>query len=889
MRVRTKVSLALLAAIALASAATFVGRGRRHEQAPAAAAAVGATGRARLASSTLPPLSPIVDAAHADPLGTLRLEGQVIDAEQQPVGGATVVLSTVPPRSVRSEADGSFVFTGLAPRTLALSASVDERVAGPAVVALTERTEPVILRVQGATTVEVLAFDVLTQRAIAGATVEVREPLPMQATTGVRGVARLRGVGAGPHQVVVTAPGYAPSFPTLVSNGRPGTVQSLVVTMHPGGAVSGRVVDAEGHPVAGATVTGESAARGEPLVDARAAPVTDAEGRWRIAAVAAGTVRFAARDGHHAPGSSALLSVDGKAARDDVEIVMSRGGRIAGHVVGRDGKPVAGASVRAALGGGKPEALAEVRCDSDGAFAVTGLPLRTVELLAVGAEATSRAQSFDLSARDEEPAARLVLDVDATIAGMVVAADGTPVPEAQVSALPDERGGDQALRDPPMTVSDGGGRFTLRGLPDGAYRVRASFASAGASARASAVEHAHSGDREVRVVLASDGAIVGEVAFADESAPDFFQVRLDSALPVPFRATRSFRMPCPAGHHVLSIQGPGFRERVVPSVEVHVGQDENVGLLRLDRGRTLRGRVITSAGSGVGGARVTSAALLIGDGSSLGAATGAAGIGRIETTSNADGSFVLSGLGDQALAVVAEHASLGRSTPTPVGADHDPPAVTLVLLPLGSLEGAVTRGGKPLENAVVAASSRAQGQARFFVRSGPDGHYRFDRLSPDDYTIAAGDSDNQLDQRITTRFVHVGEGAAHLDVDLPSGVASCRVRLTAPPREVVNAQVYLASGTLSARAAGDIEQSLLQRPDGTVNIGHILHNGSVTFDQLASGAYTLCTVALRGDLSDPVVAQRIREGASSLPVTCQALQLAASPTPLDVVVPVQPL
>src|SRR6185312_1497774 len=325
MRVRTKVSLALLAAIALASAATFVGRGRRHEQAPAAAAAVGATGRARLASSTLPPLSPIVDAAHADPLGTLRLEGQVIDAEQQPVGGATVVLSTVPPRSVRSEADGSFVFTGLAPRTLALSASVDERVAGPAVVALTERTEPVILRVQGATTVEVLAFDVLTQRAIAGATVEVREPLPMQATTGVRGVARLRGVGAGPHQVVVTAPGYAPSFPTLVSNGRPGTVQSLVVTMHPGGAVSGRVVDAEGHPVAGATVTGESAARGEPLVDARAAPVTDAEGRWRIAAVAAGTVRFAARDGHHAPGSSALLSVDGKAARDDVEIVMSRG------------------------------------------------------------------------------------------------------------------------------------------------------------------------------------------------------------------------------------------------------------------------------------------------------------------------------------------------------------------------------------------------------------------------------------------------------------------------------------------------------------------------------------------------------------------------------------
>ena len=426
-------------------------------------------------------------------------------------------------------------------------------------------------------------------------------------------------------------------------------------------------------------------------------------------------------------------------------------------------------------------------------------------------------------------------------------------------------------------------------MPDGVYRLRASFASAGASARATAVVRARTGEREVRVVLATDGAIVGEVTFADNSAPDFFQVRLDGQLPVPFRATRSFRMPCPAGHHVLAIQGPGFRERVVSGVEVNVGEDDNVGVLRLDRGRTLRGRVITSAGSGVGGARVTSAALLIGDGSSLGAATGAPGIARIETTTNADGSFVLSGLGDQALSVVAEHATLGRSTPSPVGADHDPPALTLVLLPLGSLEGVVSRGGKPIENAIVAATSRAQGQARFFVRSGPDGHYRFDRLSPDDYTIAAGESDNQLDQRISTRFVHVGEGAASLDIDLPSGTASCRVRLTAPGREVVNAQVYLASGTLIARAAGDIEQSLLQRPDGTVNIGHIVHNGSVTFDQLASGAYTLCTVALHGDLSDPVVAQRIRDGAASLPVTCQALQLTPSPTPVDVVVPVQAL
>src|SRR5579863_9528484 len=41
-----------------------------------------------------------------DPRGTLRLEGQVVDADEHPVGGATVVLSSNPPRSAATQADG---------------------------------------------------------------------------------------------------------------------------------------------------------------------------------------------------------------------------------------------------------------------------------------------------------------------------------------------------------------------------------------------------------------------------------------------------------------------------------------------------------------------------------------------------------------------------------------------------------------------------------------------------------------------------------------------------------------------------------------------------------------------------------------------------------------
>src|SRR5438445_9996263 len=43
-----------------------------------------------------------------DPEGPLRLEGQVVDADGRGVGGAEVWLGSVPPRTAKTEGDGSF-------------------------------------------------------------------------------------------------------------------------------------------------------------------------------------------------------------------------------------------------------------------------------------------------------------------------------------------------------------------------------------------------------------------------------------------------------------------------------------------------------------------------------------------------------------------------------------------------------------------------------------------------------------------------------------------------------------------------------------------------------------------------------------------------------------
>src|SRR5690606_28396820 len=55
--------------------------------------------------------------ASADPLGTLRIEGQVIDASDQPVGGARVTIDAVPPRTAVTEVDGTFELVDLLPRS----------------------------------------------------------------------------------------------------------------------------------------------------------------------------------------------------------------------------------------------------------------------------------------------------------------------------------------------------------------------------------------------------------------------------------------------------------------------------------------------------------------------------------------------------------------------------------------------------------------------------------------------------------------------------------------------------------------------------------------------------------------------------------------------------
>src|SRR5262249_41453941 len=127
--------------------------------------------------------------------------------------------------------------------------------------------------------------------------------------------------------------------------------------------------------------------------------VTDAGGRWSFDALPAGTLRFAASDDHHAPGTSEPVPPDGKTGRDGGIIHLRARGHVAGQAARPDGMPVASATIRV---GARGEGARTAYSDEHGNFDIAGLPHQPITLVAAGESASSEPVPLDLSAKPEQ-------------------------------------------------------------------------------------------------------------------------------------------------------------------------------------------------------------------------------------------------------------------------------------------------------------------------------------------------------------------------------------------------------------------------------------------------------------------------------------------------------
>lgn len=890
-----RAGLTLIAVVVMGVAGWLVSR----SPAPAVSAPPTPSQSAPLGQApVIPTPAPAFERDEQEPEGTLRLSGEVLDPGQVPVAGAEVTLDTHPQRRVRTGPDGHFVFERLLPRRYVLAARLRDAVAGPLEIRVTPTLEPLVLVLHSAAAIEAWVVDAVGHRPIEGARVEVESSPEIGAVTDGEGKARLLGVWAGRQVVRATAPGYAPARAAVVQGGT-GAVASATLVLRAGAPVSGRARDAAGAPVPGVHVRaiatsalGGGTSHDPGAVLAGAEAVTDAEGRWSLAAVPQGAFRFSAVHPRFAQALSPTLILDGQTPREGVDFTLQPGAVLRGQVVDRHQAPVPGARVEARSGGngGLVGLRVAAFTDDSGRFTLNGLPLGRMRVDARGEQASALAQEVDLSSGAGE--VTLVLDAEGTLSGTVVSPDGAPVAGAQVVAVPDDPALLAGLAESRVgryaaEVSDGAGRFTLGGLRDGAYRVRAtverSVQQAGFWLTPGVL--ARTGETGVQVPLHTPGTVTGRVELEGGGAPDDFSVGLTLQAPVAFHKTDgAFTLTdVPAGRQVLSVSASGWAPKNVEDVEIEEGKATDVGTIMLEAGRVLTGTVRDGQGSPVEGAQVLAAPQILGDGKSLGGAAA-------QARTDAQGGFTLRGLGSGALTVVAEHPTLGRSSPLAVPLGDGEAPLELVLHQEGTLEGTVRRGGQPVGNVPVVAAPPGSSTGRFMVTTQEDGHFHFDTLAEGDYVVTAVLSDGptaQLQQSVRAQVD--GEGG-QVDLDVQAGPRVVEVQLfEANGAPVQNAQVFLATGAVAASTLGGLETALSLRGEGQTRMSLLMNGQPLQLKEVLPGAQTLCAVPIRGNLSDPVVAQRIRDHAGTLGAVCMPVQVSAVGPPQQVALRLPPL
>jgi hypothetical protein len=807
------------------------------------------------------------------PSALVRLEGQVIGADEEPIAGAEVHLVATPPRALSAEDDGTFAFDRVVPGRYTVYARLGGRIASETI-DVDEGSPPVILIVGdgGEIAVRVRRAD---GAAIPRARVATLEPFAVTASTDERGAATLAGVPPGMRAIAISAPGFATAHSVVTVPADAPHRVDLQITLQAGATIAGAVVDERGAAIPRAEVTLASNA-----IDATAAETlaitTDADGLFELGDLAPGSMRVRASDGEHAP-AEAVVELPAGGRRDGVTLVLTRGGAIRGVVTGA---PPAGVAVVAVPAGAPATSPSATRgtVDRTGQFQLRGLAAGHYEVLATVGSASSPRVATDVEA-GAVAAVELAMPPPLAIAGVVVDSEGAGVARARVVAAAED--GRSSLR---TVTADEDGRFTIADLDAGAYRVRADWPGARDRYRLllDAGVVARAGDAQVRVELTARATLRGRVVQHGRPATAFL-VRVGAAVATPVRATdgRFEIADLPAGTQWITITGETFDKRVLEDIALRPGDTTDLGDIEVSPGRSVRGRVIDDAGSPVAGARVVAGEMIVGTAADIVTTSGlTTANGFRVAVSDRDGRYAIRGLGAGASVIVADHAARGRSEVLRLDAADGDAVVDLALRPTVALRGRLRHAGLAAADAMVAVSHRGAGNGRFLARTHADGAFAFERLAPGEHVVTGY---VPLAGGVECGVSAIARGDT-VELTLPAGAASAAVAIDAQGRRRIGL-VYLSTATLDATTASRLEAEVQDAGDGFTCTGVARPDAPLVIGPVPAGAYTACVVSIPHDPDDPSDAVRVQERAGSLPVVCRAVELAAGRAALTVPLP----
>ncbi len=347
--------------------------------------------------------------------------------------------------------------------------------------------------------------------------------------------------------------------------------------------VRGRILDAEGNPVQGATIRLVSASR--PYKVSREA-TSQGGGVFSFAHVVIGPLRVVADHGADGFATSAeLRAAEGRTT--DVTLVLSVAGDVRGTVVDGEQHPVAGAAISVE---GVPGSLPGATSDEAGAFRLPLVPAEATALVAVARGYKSASVALANREGRAEVVVRIQLVAAPPVDGDVSGTDGEPV-RAEVVACAGE----------PFEVraaSAEDGTFLLPASAIGCQAV-ADQAGYGSSEPALVVD-----GRRTRLRLKTGGSIEGEVVDDRGSGVPSFTVGIES-YSSPRRKSvdkgggRRFDDPGGAfrwdklapGSYVLTASAPGKPPTRSGAIEVVGGTATRGVRIVLPRGGSVTGRV----------------------------------------------------------------------------------------------------------------------------------------------------------------------------------------------------------------------------------------------------------------------------------------------------------
>jgi len=432
------------------------------------------------------------------------ISGQVVDEAGRPVQGAKVETVTNPAehQMIRMETkrfwtgpDGRFVLRQLPAGRVHAVAAIKDGFA-PAH-QLGDSAAPIRLTLRRGTIAAGRVVDEQGQPVVGVELALVaaeQDPTPrpgleFSAMSDAKGSFRIPNVSAGRFDLRASRPGFTSAnlsgilIPENEANSDIGEI-----TLLPGAAIDGIVVDERDKPVQGAEVNltpaGFDHAPGDERFLFRDPVRTGPDGRFRILDLRPG-LRIGVQATHPDLAAAELTGV-GVPTAEPVRLRLTRPRSLEGRVRDRQGEPVAGARLYvsdmagAPMGGGWERRPSHATTDAEGSFVLSGLRPGKAYVTAMASGYRTRSeQAAEVPEEGQAPPLEIILEPGTFLEGFVRDGRGNPLPEVRVLAQGRPEHGFTKF-----AQTDAAGRYEVGDMEPGPVQVQATLRGGGPSANA---------------------------------------------------------------------------------------------------------------------------------------------------------------------------------------------------------------------------------------------------------------------------------------------------------------------------------------------------------------------------------------------------------------------